>query len=94
MTKSPDSSIPCGEARTLRRMPSEDADAYLDKSASAGRMGKAVEYLVAAACILNTREELNVSTGLPGISRTVPAKGFTLLPARGPGFRDLRWWWG
>jgi hypothetical protein len=42
----------------------EDEDAYLDKSASAGRMGKAVEYLVAAACILSTRGELNVSTSM------------------------------
>jgi hypothetical protein len=44
--------------------PDEDDDAYLDKSASAGRMGKAVEYLVAAACILSTRGELNVSTSM------------------------------
>jgi len=42
----------------------DDEDAYLDKSASAGRMGKAVEYLVAAACILSTRGELNVSTSM------------------------------
>lgn len=40
------------------------ADDYLDKSPSAGRMGKAVEYLVAASCILTTRGELNVSTSL------------------------------
>ena len=39
-------------------------DEYLDKSPSAGRMGKAVEYLVAASCILATRGELNVSTSL------------------------------
>jgi hypothetical protein len=39
-------------------------DDYLDKSPSAGRMGKAVEYLVAASCILATRGELNVSTSL------------------------------
>ncbi len=39
-------------------------DAYLDKSSSAGRMGKAAEYLVAAACILATRGELNVSTSM------------------------------
>ena len=39
-------------------------DSYLDKSASAGRMGKAVEYLVAASCILATDGELNVSTSL------------------------------
>jgi hypothetical protein len=37
---------------------------YLSKSASAGRMGKATEYLVAATCILTTRGELNVSTSL------------------------------
>lgn len=42
----------------------ESSDAYIDKSASAGRMGKAVEYLVAAACILSTRGELNVSTSM------------------------------
>ncbi|MCR6490536.1 hypothetical protein M8542_47815 [Amycolatopsis sp. OK19-0408] len=42
----------------------EDAGDYLDKSPSAGRMGKAVEYLVAAACILASRGELNVSTSL------------------------------
>lgn len=42
----------------------EPHDGYLDKSASAGRMGKAVEYLVAAACILSTRGELNVSTSM------------------------------
>ncbi len=39
-------------------------ETYLAKSSSAGRMGKAVEYLVAAACILATRGELNVSTSL------------------------------
>lgn len=39
-------------------------DSYLDKSASAGRMGKAVEYLIAASCILSTRGELNVSTSM------------------------------
>ncbi len=39
-------------------------DEYLDKSPSAGRLGKAVEYLVAASCILATRGELNVSTSL------------------------------
>lgn len=40
------------------------AHTYLDKSPSAGRMGKAVEYLVAASCILATRGELNASTSL------------------------------
>jgi hypothetical protein len=42
----------------------DETDDYLDKSPSAGRMGKAVEYLVAASCILATRGELNVSTSL------------------------------
>ena len=42
----------------------DDGDDYLDKSPSAGRMGKAVAYLVAAACILSTRGELNVSTSM------------------------------
>jgi hypothetical protein len=39
-------------------------ESYLEKSGSAGRMGKAVEYLVAASCILATEGELNVSTSL------------------------------
>ncbi|MCZ7414114.1 hypothetical protein [Streptomyces sp. WMMC897] len=42
---------------------SDDA-AYLDKSPSAARMGKAAEHLVAASCILATEGELNVSTSL------------------------------
>src|SRR5215204_4360345 len=37
---------------------------YTLKSADAGRMGKAAEYLVAAFCILATRGALNVSTSL------------------------------
>lgn len=41
-----------------------ESDAYLSKSADAGRMGKAAEYLVSAFCILATRGELNVSTSL------------------------------
>jgi hypothetical protein len=41
-----------------------DDDAYLDKSPSAGRMGKAAEYLVAASCILVSGGELNISTSL------------------------------
>lgn len=41
-----------------------DQDSYLAKSAGAGRIGKAAEYLVAAACILATRGELNVSTSI------------------------------
>jgi hypothetical protein len=39
-------------------------DDYLSKSPSAGRMGKAAEYLVASFCILATRGALNVSTSL------------------------------
>lgn len=39
-------------------------DDYLSKSPSAGRMGKAAEFLIAATCILTTRGELNVSTSL------------------------------
>lgn len=45
----------------------EDAeayDAYLDKSASVGRMSKAVDFLIAATCILRSRGELNVSTSM------------------------------
>ena len=37
---------------------------YLVKSPAAGRMGKAAEYLIAAACVLSTRGELNVSTSM------------------------------
>lgn len=37
---------------------------YLNKSPAAGRMGKASEYLIAAACILSTRGELNVSMSM------------------------------
>jgi len=36
-------------------------DSYLDKSASAGRMGKPVEYLVATSCILATDGELRLN---------------------------------
>jgi hypothetical protein len=42
----------------------DDADDDADRSPSAGRMGKAAEYLVAASCILASRGELNVSTSL------------------------------
>jgi hypothetical protein len=43
----------------------EEADYdYTQKSADAGRMGKAAEHLVAAFCILATRGALNVSTSL------------------------------
>ncbi|MDO0929941.1 hypothetical protein QQY24_33160 [Streptomyces sp. TG1A-8] len=41
-----------------------DAEEYLEKSSAAARMGKAVEYLVAASAILATGGELNVSTSL------------------------------
>lgn len=37
---------------------------YPDKSPDAGRMGKAVEHLIAASCIIATRGKLNVSTSL------------------------------
>jgi len=40
------------------------SDGYLEKRPSAGRMGKAVELLVAAACILISRGELNASMAL------------------------------
>lgn len=53
------------EDRTEDTLAEEDApDAYLAKSAEAGRMGKAAEHLVAAACIISTRGRLNVSTSL------------------------------
>lgn len=39
-------------------------DDYTLKSAEAGRMGKAAEYMVAAFCILATRGDLNVSTSM------------------------------
>lgn len=45
----------------------DDGDEVADfrmKSPSAGRMGKAAEYLVAAVCILASRGELNVATSL------------------------------
>lgn len=41
-----------------------EADAYLGKSADAARMGKAAEFLVAAFCILATRGQLNASTSM------------------------------
>lgn len=41
-----------------------DQDDYLLKAPSSARMGKAAEYLVAAACILASRGELNVATSL------------------------------
>lgn len=40
------------------------SDAYLEKSPSAGRMGKASELLVAATAIISTRGELNVATAI------------------------------
>lgn len=39
-------------------------DDYLAKSSDASRVGKAVEYLVAASCILASGAQLNVSTAL------------------------------
>jgi hypothetical protein len=39
-------------------------EGYLNKSPDASRMGKAVEHLVAASCIIATRGKLNVSTSL------------------------------
>ncbi|MHB8274559.1 MAG: hypothetical protein ACYDC9_07335 [Dermatophilaceae bacterium] len=39
-------------------------DAYLDKSATAGRMGKASELLTAATAIISTRGQINVSTAV------------------------------
>jgi hypothetical protein len=42
----------------------DEVDDYTLKSADAGRMGKAAEFLVAAFCILATRGALNVSTSL------------------------------
>ena len=55
------------------------ADEPLD-NASAGRVGKAVEYLVAASCILTTRGELNVSTSMvddEGVDLVFFARGST-----------------
>jgi hypothetical protein len=40
------------------------AEEYLTKSPNSSRIGKAVEYLVAASCILASDAELNVSTAL------------------------------
>jgi hypothetical protein len=42
----------------------EGSDAYLAKSPSAGRMGKASELLVAATAIISTRGRLNVATAI------------------------------
>jgi hypothetical protein len=58
----------------------EDGGEYLIKSPDAGRMGKAVEYLVAASCILCTRGQLNVSTSLvddEGVDLVFFARGST-----------------
>lgn len=43
---------------------SDELADFRDKSPSAGRMGTAAEYLVAAVCMLATRGEVNVSTSL------------------------------
>ena len=45
-------------------MSESKGEGYLDKSPNAGRIGKAVEHLVAASCILASEAELNVSTSL------------------------------
>jgi HJR/Mrr/RecB family endonuclease len=60
----------------------ETDDGYQIKSPDAGRMGKAVEYLVAAACILTTRGRRNVSTSLvddEGVDLVFFARGSTLV---------------
>lgn len=58
----------------------ETGDSYQIMSPDAGRMGKAVEYLVAAACILTTQGRLNVSTSLvddEGVDLVFFARGST-----------------
>jgi hypothetical protein len=50
------------EGRYVRLVDEEADYDYTQKSADAGRMGKAAEHLVAAFCILATRGALNVST--------------------------------
>jgi hypothetical protein len=57
----------------------DEGDGYIP-NADAGRMGKAVEYLVAAGCILTTRGRLNVSTSLvddEGVDLVFFARGST-----------------
>lgn len=56
----------CGETPRVGRGTDIEPDepAYYAKSVSASRVGKAVEYLIAASCILATGAELNVSTAL------------------------------
>jgi len=57
----------------------KDDEGYIANS-DAGRMGKAVEYLVAAGCILTTRGKLNVSTSLvddEGVDLVFFARGST-----------------
>lgn len=57
----------------------DDSDDYIANT-DAGRMGKAVEYLVAAGCILTTRGKLNVSTSLvddEGVDLVFFARGST-----------------
>jgi hypothetical protein len=58
----------------------EADDDYRNKSPDASRMGKAVEYLVAASCILTTRGRLNMSTSLvddEGVDLVFFARGST-----------------
>ena len=53
-------------------------NADLDKSATAGRMGKASELLVAASAIISTRGQINVSTAIlddDGIDLIFPRRG-------------------
>jgi hypothetical protein len=52
------------EPRAPDLVDSAGPDAYLDKSPSAGRMGKAAELLVTATVIISTRGELNVATAI------------------------------
>ena len=44
--------------------PEDHHSAVITRHSDAGRMGKAVEHLVAASCIITSRAELNVSTSL------------------------------
>jgi hypothetical protein len=55
------------------------ADTYLEKSPTAGRMGKASELLVAATAIISTRGLLNVATAIlddDGIDLIFSRKGY------------------
>src|SRR4051812_7215701 len=55
----------------------DEGEQYISAS-DAGRMGKAVEHLVAASCILSTRGALNVSTSDDeGVDLVFHARGST-----------------